>query len=561
MGAWAIKKATNSDLSCVIFAIKWFLVYKGLYSLFRLIVFCFVMREFLTGSTEWAVLDNLHDATGTRLLTKDDDQRSPQEVPLHVSFFSLVGDTSNLGASMWMFILFIELIRLGRRSMDRGKELEDRVRRCYMYTISAILAIYFTVLAVYLATYYYNDVDHADERHAFLATRSSLSRIMTFAMQLVSTLAGVAGLVILRGRGEQVVSTGGQVSQSPLYNRIKRIVIVDIIFLLPFAIAMIMLEHYSADASAAIGPTVVADVVGAMSILYYASGFVLALILAGSQECCATMCMCHADDTDPSVLGSARAPLVNPVFVNTDIEASSALWGRLGSAMHDAQELHDHLLRSLLVAHNGYEITTAGDSFQLAFHTIEDAIAYCLDVQEQLLTLRWPKALATMNGSRTVVVDSKSALKKAPFLFHGLRVRMGIHASSDKDQLFKQTHPVTYKTNYVGLSELIGREVSDLGHGGQIVITAPVAKWLREAQASQSEWAETHPCIMRELGVYRVKDLKIDLGVAYIVPHSLRDRIRFFTPLDNVEDKDEYTRRSSTAYDLLISPKDVVHII
>ncbi|CAK4207619.1 unnamed protein product [Aphanomyces euteiches] len=231
--------------------------------------------------------------------------------------------------------------------------------------------------------------------------------------------------------------------------------------------------------------------------------------------------------------------------------------------MHEAQELHDTLLRLLLVRHNGYEITTAGDSFQLAFHTIQDAVAYCLDVQEQLLTVRWPKELANMDGSRSVIHPKKPKLTKSQYLFHGLRVRMGIHATSDntEGQLFQQTHPVTYKTNYVGLSELIGREVSDLGHGGQIVVTAPVAKWLQKAQRTYDPWTEKHPLVMRELGVYRVKDLKIDLGVAYIVPYNLRERIAYFTPLPNVKDADEYMRRSSTTYDLLISPKDVIHII
>ncbi|RHY16056.1 hypothetical protein DYB25_007915 [Aphanomyces astaci] len=133
--------------------------------------------------------------------------------------------------------------------------------------------------------------------------------------------------------------------------------------------------------------------------------------------------------------------------------------------MHDTQDLHDWLLCSLLVVvHHGYEITTAGGSFQLAFYGIGDALAYCLDVQTQFGSVR-------------------VKLKKAPYLFHGIRVRMGIHASEAIEdqisgQLYKKTHPVTHRINYVGLPELIGGEVSDLGHCGQIVITSPVAKWL-----------------------------------------------------------------------------------
>ncbi|ETV65222.1 hypothetical protein H257_17997 [Aphanomyces astaci] len=146
--------------------------------------------------------------------------------------------------------------------------------------------------------------------------------------------------------------------------------------------------------------------------------------------------------------------------------------------MHDTQDLHDWLLRSLLVVHHGYEITTAGGSFQLAFHGIGDALAYCLDVQTQLLLL--PLAPLSTESS---IKGQRQRLKKAPYLFHGIRVRMGIHASEAIEdqvsgQIYKKTHPVTHRISYVGLPELIGGEVSDLGHDGQIVITSPVAKWL-----------------------------------------------------------------------------------
>ena len=52
-----------------------------------------------------------------------------------------------------------------------------------------------------------------------------------------------------------------------------------------------------------------------------------------------------------------------------------------------------------------YEISTEGDSFQLAFHTPADAVGWCLDVQSLLLTAAWPAALEQ---------HAKAALRCAP---------------------------------------------------------------------------------------------------------------------------------------------------
>ncbi|RLO08806.1 hypothetical protein DYB28_012411, partial [Aphanomyces astaci] len=244
-----------------------------------------------------------------------------------------------------------------------------------------------------------------------------------------------------------------------------------------------------------------------------------------------------------------------PVFVNTDIESSSALWGALGSVMHDAQDIHDNLLRTLLVPHHGYEITTAGDSFQLAFHNIADAVAYCLDVQQKLLQQEWPQAFVDchMPGSATITTH-QSLLKRPKMVFHGVRVRMGIHASNPAEgDLVNQVHPVTGRMMYVGLSELIGREVSDIGCGGQIIITAPIVRWLRINLAQRTEWAKAHPCFYLDMGVHHIEDLRIDLGIAQLVPMDLMERVGMFPPLRS-RGRLDTSRTAENHYSLLISP-------
>ena len=47
-----------------------------------------------------------------------------------------------------------------------------------------------------------------------------------------------------------------------------------------------------------------------------------------------------------------------------------------------AISLHDRVLRATMVHYNGYEVCTEGDAFLVAFHTPEDACAWCVAVQQ-----------------------------------------------------------------------------------------------------------------------------------------------------------------------------------
>jgi hypothetical protein len=254
-----------------------------------------------------------------------------------------------------------------------------------------------------------------------------------------------------------------------------------------------------------------AGVLGLSTLLNCSSGLVFAVVMVGHQGCCQSKKDTPERFTD---VNSTRKDLVmphwkappqkHPVFVNTDIESSSLLWAHLGPVMQEAQDMHDALLRSLLPKHHGYEITTCGDAFQLAFHTIGDAISYALDVQLQLLELPWPRRLVESPHCATVYVPSSSlscsssaaaaaasvALSKASlpphyhassqghrrnvFLFRGLRVRMGIHAADDADgPLFVQSHPVTGRITYAGTlldSDCVLFTVSDIGNSLEMTL-------------------------------------------------------------------------------------------
>ena len=46
--------------------------------------------------------------------------------------------------------------------------------------------------------------------------------------------------------------------------------------------------------------------------------------------------------------------------------------------MQVATPLHDRIMRAKISHYNGYEVTTEGDAFILAFHDPADAVAWCM---------------------------------------------------------------------------------------------------------------------------------------------------------------------------------------
>jgi hypothetical protein len=59
-------------------------------------------------------------------------------------------------------------------------------------------------------------------------------------------------------------------------------------------------------------------------------------------------------------------------------------------------------MREGIAKHGGYEITTEGDSFQVAFTTCHAAMAFCLDLQYRLLEQPWPKQVLALNACKMI---------------------------------------------------------------------------------------------------------------------------------------------------------------
>ena len=121
---------------------------------------------------------------------------------------------------------------------------------------------------------------------------------------------------------------------------------------------------------------------------------------------------------------------------------------------------HTHIpftLSPSCASHTGYEISTEGDSFNLAFQHPADAIGFALRAQLLLYRARWPMALL----SRLEMCENDK-LK-----FRGFRVRMGMHHGPTTSRV----HKTTGRTIYQGEAVNIAKAIEKMCHGGQILTT------------------------------------------------------------------------------------------
>lgn len=434
-----------------------------------------------------------------------------------VTTLLVLGDSALFAVAAWTFPLAYELGLIANRSMDRGAEKEREQIQWYLRRVWIVVAAFVVVETTLAAV-----------RKGYTSyTQRCLLAVYT--VQFTSFLFMVWHLVRLKCGGRKYENVQGQFVTSPIYQRLSRIMMIYAIFAMQFQLASVVLYALPSDEHRLV------DFISVSAVIYSITGLALAVTTMCSQTCVLESCRkCLPDDVEAQVearlmqpgellspvdtqllVDSAEPPLVNPVFVFTDIQQSSDLWGvNDGLIMQRATEIHDNILRSLLMKYRGYEITTAGDAFQLAFHTVREAIEYSLDVQTQLLVAPWPKEL------HGLLPATKKVRAGRHLLFCGLRVRMGIHDAVDSDgPLVLDVHAVTGKMTYTGASEVIANEIGDLGDGGQILITRRIADWLYM-------YADlvAIPCTVERVGVYTVPMINASVEVFQAIPVDLAKR-------------------------------------
>jgi adenylate cyclase len=170
---------------------------------------------------------------------------------------------------------------------------------------------------------------------------------------------------------------------------------------------------------------------------------------------------CPAVDAAAAAAADQPAPTGTLGIVFTDIEDSTALWETVPSAMRVSLQMHDHLLRAKLPRYQGYEVKVIGDGFMVAFRTATQALAWCMQIQSDLLSADWPEELLATPWAKTLRDNGGKVV------FRGLTVRMCIHWGAP----IVSMSAVTKRVDYIGPVVHRAARAIQKAKGGQIVVT------------------------------------------------------------------------------------------
>eukprot|EP00760_Papus_ankaliazontas_P007102 PhM_4_TR13282/c2_g4_i1/m.36317 len=121
---------------------------------------------------------------------------------------------------------------------------------------------------------------------------------------------------------------------------------------------------------------------------------------------------------------NAHAPREPPMcLLSTDIQASTRLWELFPNEMPQAVDTHHTIIRRLVKEYDAYEVKTIGDAFAIAVKSTLDGALLAFDIQLELFGAEWPPGL-DVNRIYTNCDTN-------PDVWHGLRVRIGIHHATD----------------------------------------------------------------------------------------------------------------------------------
>lgn len=165
-------------------------------------------------------------------------------------------------------------------------------------------------------------------------------------------------------------------------------------------------------------------------------------------------------------------------IVFTDIVKSTALWEKDSESMNEAMAIHDDLIRSLADKYAGYEVKQNGDGFMFAFQSAPSALNFCLDIQVQLQTQKWPQALLELPAAEPVTKEVGEEQKEKIVLWKGLRLRMSAHYGEP----VCKWNGVIKRMDYLGPA--VNRAARFIGvcEGGQIVVSQEFLQELRRAR-------------------------------------------------------------------------------
>ena len=131
-----------------------------------------------------------------------------------------------------------------------------------------------------------------------------------------------------------------------------------------------------------------------------------------------------------------RLPSGTVTLLFTDLQGSTRLVERLGSAFAGVLAEHFSILRQAIAEHDGYEFGTEGDALFAVFSRARDALIAAAEAQRALAGHEWPEGVS-------------------------IRVRMGLHTGT----------PDRGPGTYVGHDVHRAARISAVAHGAQILLS------------------------------------------------------------------------------------------
>eukprot|EP00002_Diphylleia_rotans_P018507 TRINITY_DN3581_c0_g1_i1.p1 TRINITY_DN3581_c0_g1~~TRINITY_DN3581_c0_g1_i1.p1 ORF type:complete len:2533 (-),score=428.58 TRINITY_DN3581_c0_g1_i1:64-7662(-) len=209
--------------------------------------------------------------------------------------------------------------------------------------------------------------------------------------------------------------------------------------------------------------------------------------------------------------GSSNAAFKSKVaIVLTDVHGSASLWSSIPQETSEALSIHNDLVRSCALSHQGQIVRTESDAFMLAFDSARSALLFCLSVQMALMEVKWPCAVLSHPACKTVESLGKP-------VFRGLRVRMGIHIG----QSYSRQDPLTKRRDLYGPVVKVVSKMCKYTHGGQILVSEDVFREIEVDGGIQS-------VSVRDMGVYEAATGSDGLRFFEILPEPLELRKEHF---------------------------------
>eukprot|EP01062_Namystynia_karyoxenos_P035917 TRINITY_DN2619_c0_g1_i1.p1 TRINITY_DN2619_c0_g1~~TRINITY_DN2619_c0_g1_i1.p1 ORF type:complete len:1056 (+),score=253.65 TRINITY_DN2619_c0_g1_i1:97-3264(+) len=194
----------------------------------------------------------------------------------------------------------------------------------------------------------------------------------------------------------------------------------------------------------------------------------------------------------------------------TDVQSSTALWEAAPRGMQAGLKIHNNTLREVAEQCTGYEVKTIGDAFMLAFTSAVDACRFALLSQERLLEREWPAELTEHP------LCQPRAGSDGNLLWHGLRVRIGLHCGTARAEL----NELTGRFDFFGTTVNIAARVEGaVKRGGLNGVTAAVL-----AELGADGLAQLGNPVVDSLGPRELKGIKEPVSLSTLMPERLAAR-------------------------------------